>query len=56
MNEDYLMLGWQRLQPVAGVDLTGYATETYVGNQVAGLVDSAPATLDTLNELAAALI
>jgi len=28
---------------------------TYVGTQVAALVDSAPATLDTLNELAAAL-
>ena len=28
---------------------------TYVGNQVSSLVDSAPATLDTLNELAAAL-
>lgn len=35
--------------------LSGYATETYVDNKVAGLVDSAPATLDTLNELAAAL-
>jgi hypothetical protein len=33
----------------------GYATTTYVDNEVAGLVDSAPATLDTLNELAAAL-
>ena len=31
------------------------ATETYVNNKVAGLVDSAPSTLDTLNELAAAL-
>ena len=31
------------------------ATETYVNNKVAGIVDSAPATLDTLNELAAAL-
>jgi sugar lactone lactonase YvrE len=35
--------------------LTGYATETYVNTSVANLVDSAPATLDTLNELAAAL-
>ena len=35
--------------------LTGYATETYVDTSVANLVDSAPATLDTLNELAAAL-
>jgi hypothetical protein len=33
----------------------GYATQTYVNTAVAGLVDAAPATLDTLNELAAAL-
>lgn len=33
----------------------GLATETYVDTKVAGLVDSAPETLDTLNELAAAL-
>lgn len=33
----------------------GLATETYVDNKVANLVDSAPTTLDTLNELAAAL-
>jgi hypothetical protein len=39
----------------AGVDLTGYATETYVDTVVSGLVDSAPAALDTLNELAAAI-
>jgi hypothetical protein len=32
-----------------------YATQTYVNNAVSNLVDSAPATLDTLNELAAAL-
>ena len=31
------------------------ATESYVTTQVANLVDSAPGTLDTLNELAAAL-
>ena len=48
------------------VDLTGYATEsyvdtananmqTYVDTSVSNLVDSAPETLDTLNELAAAL-
>lgn len=36
-------------------DLTGYATESYVGTAISNLVDSAPATLDTLNELAAAL-
>ena len=33
----------------------GYATQTYVNTAIANLVDSAPATLDTLNELAAAL-
>jgi len=32
-----------------------YATQTYVNTQVSNLVDSAPSTLDTLNELAAAL-
>ena len=31
------------------------AMKTYVDNEVAGIVDSAPGTLDTLNELAAAL-
>lgn len=31
------------------------ATETYVNTQIANLVDTAPTTLDTLNELAAAL-
>ena len=35
--------------------IEGLATETYVDNKVAGLVDSAPAALDTLNELAQAL-
>jgi len=32
-----------------------YATETFVGTAVSNLVDSSPAALDTLNELAAAL-
>ena len=35
--------------------LAGYATQGYVDTKVAGLVDSAPETLNTLNELAAAL-
>ena len=35
--------------------LRGYATETYVDAKVAGLVNSAPEALDTLNELATAL-
>ena len=38
-----------------GGSLDGYATEAYVDTAVSNLVDSAPATLDTLNELAAAL-
>jgi len=33
----------------------GYATTSYVTTAIANLVDSAPSTLDTLNELAAAL-
>ena len=36
-------------------DLTPYATQSYVTTTVSNLVASAPATLDTLNELAAAL-
>jgi len=36
-------------------DLNGYATENYVNTAVSGLVNSAPAALDTLNELATAL-
>ncbi len=35
--------------------ISGLATETYVDNAVSNLVDSAPNTLDTLNELADAL-
>jgi hypothetical protein len=47
-----------------GIDLTalanyltanGYATQTYVNNQVSNIVDGAPTLLNTLNELAAAL-
>ena len=49
-----------------GIDITGsgsltiaidstVATKSYVDTEVAGIVDSAPGTLDTLNELAAAL-
>ena len=36
-------------------DLSSYATQTYVGQQIDALIDSSPGTLDTLNELAAAL-
>ncbi len=37
------------------VDLAGYATQTYLNNAVSDLVNSAPATLNTLNKLATAL-
>jgi hypothetical protein len=40
---------------VFSVPLTNLATETYVNDAVAAIVDSSPAALDTLNELAAAL-
>jgi hypothetical protein len=36
-------------------DLSAYAQKTYVDTAIANLVSSAPSTLDTLNELAAAL-
>ena len=44
--------------PTKVSDLTNdsnFATESYVGTAIANLVNSAPATLDTLDELAAAL-
>jgi hypothetical protein len=40
---------------ITGPDLTSYATTSYVDTEVAGLVDTAPEALNTLNELAAAL-
>lgn len=40
---------------VDNIDLSGYATETYVSQEISKMVDSAPETLNTLNELAAAL-
>jgi hypothetical protein len=40
---------------IPATDLTGLATETYVGTAISNLIDTAPAALDTLNELAAAL-
>ena len=43
------------LAGVKGVTISNLATVSYVDTEVAGLVDSSPATLDTLNELAAAL-
>lgn len=42
---------WKSTKP----NLSAYATQTYVSNSIANLVNSAPAALDTLNELATAL-
>jgi hypothetical protein len=39
----------------AVTSLSGYATETYVNDAIAGVVDGAPALLDTLNEIATAI-
>jgi len=40
---------------LTSASLSGYATQSYVTSAIAALIDSAPAALDTLNELAAAL-
>ena len=37
------------------VDLTSYATQAFVATAINSLIDSAPASLNTLKELAAAL-
>ena len=42
---------WRTTKP----NLSSYATQSFVNSAVANLVNSAPATLDTLNELATAL-
>jgi len=53
---DISLGGTGRIQGVDTVSAgTDAANKTYVDNAVAGVVDSAPAALDTLNELAAAL-
>ena len=36
-------------------DLTTFATQSYVNSQISDLIDGAPGTLNTLNELAAAI-
>ena len=53
---DITLGGVGRIQGIDTVSAgTDAANKTYVDNAVAGIVDSAPAALDTLNELAAAL-
>ena len=36
-------------------DLSPFATQTFVNSQISDLIDGAPGTLNTLNELAAAI-
>lgn len=55
MANSLLYASFERLWKNILDKLTGLATEAYVDNKVASLVDSAPGALDTLNELAQAL-
>lgn len=55
MANSSLYAAFERMWQHVTNKLVGLATETYVDNKVASLVDSAPGTLDTLNELAQAL-
>ena len=52
--EGYLT-SFTETDPVWTAEKTNYALKTYVDTSIANLIDSAPTTLDTLNELAAAL-
>lgn len=49
------LIGASSVSSQISAAVNGLATETYVNTKVAGIVNSAPETLDTLNELAAAL-
>lgn len=52
---DYLTEVPQGYVTETELDRKGFATQEYVDGKVAGIVSSAPETLDTLNELASAL-
>ena len=58
-NTSLLAIGTTSTTAMAGdtaiPSITGLASESYVDTAISNLVDSAPDTLDTLNELAAAL-
>lgn len=45
---------WSALS-YAAPDVSSYATQAYVNSAISNVIDAAPAALDTLNELAAAL-
>ena len=44
-----------QITPAGGGSTETFATQSFVSTAISNLVDSAPSTLDTLNELAAAL-
>ena len=56
-NKNLLYNGtsWLNIATETWVGAQSYATQSYVTTAISNLVDSAPSTLDTLNELAAAL-
>ena len=57
-GEDYINAGILDLSEAFNnitVDLSGYASTDYVDNKIAGLINGAPSTLDTLKEIAFAL-
>lgn len=51
----YFSINGTTVDVVGGADLTNYALKSYVDTAIANAIDAAPAALDTLNELAAAL-
>jgi hypothetical protein len=55
ITADKIAAGALDTQLAGYLSTNSFATETYVGTAISNLVDSSPATLDTLNELAAAL-
>lgn len=55
LNIPQYLTAFTETDPIWIADKPSYATKVYVDTAVANLVDSAPTTLDTLNELAAAL-
>ena len=54
-SADHTKLDGIEAGATADQDLSSYATQSYVGTQITNLIDSSPAALNTLNELAAAL-
>lgn len=54
-TQDYVREQIEEADNRIGASLAEYATKTYVNDEISHLVNSAPETLNTLNELASAL-